>query len=520
MIPETQELHRLLRPVVRRLAITAAARVVARAATAGAGALLLWGLLTTVFPVPFPLPRVAPALAAALAALALVAARRARPPLLLAARVADRRAVLADRLGTAVDLLSRGTPPTGLGRLQIRDALRAAAAVEPRAVAPVRMRRDAWLAIAVCLALAAWGRFGTGLTLPGTPAGRTAATIHREGRFLVDLGRRLDEAGRAAQLPETLHTAPAIQDTGRRLEAPRVGWDDAVGRVREMVRRLEAAQEGVRRRVDEALSGGRADRSGARAPADGRRDEMQRVDAARLALQELANSVGQGVGTAMSAEELARRLRALSDSLDQLGAPPGVRASVDRARRAAEQGQRSAAGAGIGDALQDLAGLERMLGDEQALGDAKRQVQQSGERIAQAGRAAGRAQSAQQSGSDTSPPTASGPNPLAPGPADAPPPPGPNQGSLPGRGTGGQLGAATPRLSGTRSQSRLEGLPAPGTTHVQEIVGPGRAEAARATPGRPPADVTHEIDRTLARDPLPPAYVTLIRRYFDLGGTP
>jgi hypothetical protein len=30
-----------------------------------------------------------------------------------------------------------------------------------------------------------------------------------------------------------------------------------------------------------------------------------------------------------------------------------------------------------------------------------------------------------------------------------------------------------------------------------------------------PADVAHQNDRVLAREPLPPAYLTLIRRYFE-----
>jgi hypothetical protein len=176
----------------------------------------------------------------------------------------------------------------------------------------------------------------------------------------------------------------------------------------------------------------------------------------------------------------------------------------------------------MAEALQELQGLDRMLDDEQALGDAKRQVQQSAERIAQQARGGGTAQSAQQGPPDNSRATAPGATPPAPGGEDAPPPPpGPNQGSRAGQGTGGTLGAPTPRLGGTRTQSRLEGLPNPGTTHVREIVGPGRAAPAQRAVGRPPADVAHEIDRALSRDPLPPSYLTLVRRYFEtLGGAP
>jgi hypothetical protein len=525
VIEEARELHRLLHPIGRRLAMAAAARLLARAVIASASVLLGWALITAVVPLPFPLLRLVPAVTAALLVGAALAVRWRWPPILTAARIADGRAGLADRLGTAVDLLAQGRRLEGLRALQIRDALSAASRLEARVVAPVRVPKETWPALALCLALAAWGRFGAGFVVPGTPAGRMAAAIHREGRALVDLGRRLDETGRAGRLPETLRTAPAVRQAGRRLEAPRVGWDEALGQVRDVARQLQAAQDTVRRRIDEAMRGGRADRPNAGTPNAGRsgappNDEAQRLEAARLALQDLASALGPGAG--MSGEELARRLRALSESLDQMGAPPGVRAGVDRARRAAENGQRGASASAMADALQELQGLERMLGDEQALGDAKRQVQQSAERIAQQARGGGSAQSAPQGPPDDSRPSAAGPNPPAPGGEDAAaPPPGTNQGSLAGRGTGGTLGAPTPRLGGTRTQSRLEGLPNPGTTQVREIVGPGRAAPAERPAGRPPADVAHEIDRALAHDPLPPSYLTLVRRYFEtVGGTP
>ena len=524
--PEAAELERLLRPIVRRLAIAGAARLLARAVAVTAAGLLVWALLTAVVPIPFPLLRTAPWIAGALLAGAAASLRWYGPALLTAARITDRRADLADRLGTAADLLARAERPTRLARIQIRDALSAGTALEPRRIAPIRVPGAARAAIVLCLALAAWARFGVGLAVPGTPAGRMVATIHREGRALVEIGRRLDETGRAGRLPQSLRAAPAVQDAGRRLEAPRVGWDDAMGQVREAVRQLQAAQDSVRRKIDEAMTAGRAARPGPGTPdtaAARRADQAQRLEAARLALEDLAGALREGAGNGMSSQELARRLRGLSESLDQLGAPQGVRAGVDRARRAAEGGQRGPSSAALGEALQDLQSLERMLGDEQALGDARQQVQRSADRIARAARGGGTAQTAQQqAGPDTSSPRASGSNPVTPGSDEtAPPPPGPNQGSLPGRGTGAGAGAPTPRLGGTRTQSRLQGLPGPGSTHVREIVGPGRAAPAQRAAGSPPADVAHEIDRALSQDPLPPAYVTLVRRYFETsGGTP
>ncbi|HEV2280805.1 MAG TPA: hypothetical protein VGX75_00260, partial [bacterium] len=73
--PEARELHRLLLPVVRRLAIAAAARWMARATAVAAAGLLVWALATAVVPIPFPLSRVLPWVAAAVVAGGVAAAR-------------------------------------------------------------------------------------------------------------------------------------------------------------------------------------------------------------------------------------------------------------------------------------------------------------------------------------------------------------------------------------------------------------------------------------------------------------
>jgi len=121
------------------------------------------------------------------------------------------------------------------------------------------------------------------------------------------------------------------------------------------------------------------------------------------------------------------------------------------------------------------------------------------------------------------PPTASGPNaPTEPSSDAGPPaPPGPNQGSLPGKGTGGRLGAPSPRIRATRAEEHLPGIQGEGPSTIKEIVAPGQAGASRLPAGRTSPAVTREIDRAMSQAPLPPAYLTLIRQYFEtLGGTP
>jgi hypothetical protein len=161
--------------------------------------------------------------------------------------------------------------------------------------------------------------------------------------------------------------------------------------------------------------------------------------------------------------------------------------------------------------------MDRMLGDEQAVGDARRQVERSAERVAKGGpigsdrKAAGEAPS-----ESSSQPQAPGPNPLGPGSeAAAPPPPGPNQGSKPGQGVGGRTGRPTPRLGGTRVEQHLAGREGAGSMITRELVAPGRAAAPALPAVRLPADVAHQNDRALEQDALPPAYRSLVREYFQ-----
>ncbi|HEX4835650.1 MAG TPA: hypothetical protein VFW01_04880 [bacterium] len=526
MTGEARELRSILGRVALRLSAGAAYRVLARSAALAAAALLVLGLVTLVVPLAVPWGRAGGVVGAGLAAAFPTLLWRRRPSILVAARATDRRLGLADRLGTAVDLLARPVALTGLARLQVINALESARAVTPRTVAPLRIPRDAWIAVALAASLVLWVQYLSGLTLPATPAARIAAAIHREGSRLIDLGRRIDEAARTRGLPEARRVAPQIVDIGQRLTGPRVTREGATGLLNEAGRTLAAARDTVDRRLG-APSTGRPGTGDARTPVTPEvgAQRLEKLDAAVREIDALTSHLRAG-SPDQDREAVSQRLRALSESLDRSGdAPAASRRSVAEARRDVEQGRPSAAADALGEALQDLQKFERMLGDEQVLAAAQREIQRSSERIAESGLPGEHMPAAGQAGQAPS----DAPRPVEPGSAApipgadevAPPPPGPNQGSLPGEGTGGTRGAPTPRLEGTRTPTHLRGVPGEGAVAVREITAAGQAGAAHLPATRPPADVAHEIDRALRSEPLPPAYLTIIRRYFEiLGGAP
>jgi hypothetical protein len=442
-----------------------------------------------------------------------------RPPLLLAARTTDRRLGLADRLSTAVELLDGPSPGVGLARLQIADAVEVARGVVPRAAAPVPFPRGLWPAAACVGALLIWAHFLQGWSIPGWPAARNAAVIRNEGRALTAIARQLEAAARTQGLPEARRAAPDLQALGRQLSGPRVSRQSALELLADAGRQLQAAENRVARRLGGAgvrgTQSARDPRLAPTSPADPRMDQ---------AIREMESLTGElrGERNSSARQDLSKRLSALSDSLDEMNAPNSARQNLARARREVERDRLPAAASALGDALQDLTGLERMLGDEQALGDAHRQVQRSAERIARGGplgnsraRVTGQAQTEK-----APPPTAPGPNPVAPGDeTGTPPPPGPNQGSRPGQGKGPALGAPTQRLGGTRAEEHLTGKQGKGSSLTRDLFAPGRAGSPQLPTAPVPADVAHQNDRAVAQDQIPPEYLTVIRRYFQtLGG--
>lgn len=514
MTRESRILHAVLRRVALRLGAGAAVRWLARGLAAASGIVLVWALATMVVPVPFPLREVAVAGAGIAVVSGPVLCWWLRPSLLRAARVADRRLGLADRLSTALEALAAPASPRGLRRLQVADAVEVAQGIAPRSAAPIAVPREAWAALALAGGVALWAQFLQGWTLPGLPAARQVAVIHKEGRTLVMVAQQLEAMSRARGFPETRRVTPGLRDLGRRLEGPRVTRPAALGMLQDAVRELKAAQSQVEQRLGGTAARGAPGVQGARTPPLTPATDPGRLEQAIRELEFLTGQLHSDGGSAR--DDLTRRLQAVSESLDRMNAPGAPRREVAAARQELERGHFGAAESALGQALADLTALERMLGDDQALGEARHQVETASERIAQGGSSGAGVKQLDQGSPEPAAPTASGSGPVVPTSQDAAaPPPGPNQGSLPGEGRGPALSAPTPRPEASRVEEHLTGQQGEGTAVTRDLLAPGRAGAVRLPASAVPAEVAHENDRALAREPLPPAYLTLIRRYFE-----
>lgn len=503
-----QELASLLRPASRGLALREAAARACRQAGMTATAAIGWDLLSGHVLGPGMLG----ALAAFLALAALVGLVRIRVPLLAAARAADVRLGLADQLATAVDLLGRSRDRvSGLAALQVGQALEVARTADLRSVAPVRVPREWSPALAAWAVLVVWTGVGPAVfPAPG------ATAVRQEGHVLRQLGERLAERSRAAHLPETRRAAFDLLGTAARMERGGVSREQALGLLRRLGQRLRTAQETLEHHVASVLGGGRVGQrgGGVATPSTAWVEEAIRTLRA-------ADDLMVGRPQDAAPMHMDRRLRDLAALLARSGAPPEVRHQVDRARRDLAAGSPRSAEAALGEALQDLRAVERMLGDVQGVSEARRAVGESSQRLALAGE--GRA--AQEAEGQHRPPARSpslspGPVPPTSAQGDLPPPsPGPHEGSQPGEGRGGALGAPTPRLRGTRLPVRLDGAPSGGPpSSLHEVVAPGRTTSSSRPPAHLPADVAHQLDLFVEQDPLPPSYVRVVQRYFAGGG--
>jgi hypothetical protein len=497
----------------RRLAARRAWRWGGRVALAGAGMALALVVVRAIVPV-----EIAPAAlaAGAVAAGLLVAAGvrlAVRPSPLVAAQVLDRRFGLADRLATAVELLTGRHPPTGLAALALDDAAARAATLDLRRALPGGPDRTMAAAVLVAALAAVLGGALAGLALPGTPAHEVTRTIKRAGRRLERAAETIEERARAERARVARRTAPALQRLGEALQRERMERRDALARLEALGRPVEAERRQVRARREQ-LAGERPGRPDL--PSD-LFQQRAAVDRALRQIRELTDRLA----TARTPEEraaLLRQLALLAGGGEQGDVPARTREQAETARQQVAGGDAAAARRTLQQSAAELDDLRAMLADEEGLEQARRDLRRSAEQIA------GGRTSPEEAGEEA---PQAGVRPGPPAPGDRPPSeargqeqaeplPGPNQGTTPGEGAIEQkLGARTPRLAADREQTRIEGLRGEGRTIASELLGPGRTARVTA-PARPSVSLARaEADRYLARLRVPPEYREIVRRYFE-----
>jgi hypothetical protein len=467
--------------------------------------------------VPIDAPLLALPLAGLAAAMIAVAALRVfwRVPPHLAAQILDHRFALADRLTTAIEVMTGTHRPTPLAAALVADAAHAASGLDLRRGLPAGPGRT-WLAaigLTVAAVAAVYGL--AGFALPGTPAHQIVQTIRREGRRLERSAGGLEEQARLDRARITRRMAPDIRRLGERLQRERMERQDALARIEALSRQIEAERQKVRE-ARRAQSGERAPEPRATLPSELFRRRAA-ADRAVRQIQEITERLAQSKSP-QEREALMRQLAALAGGGEEGDVPMRTREQAARAHRQLAAGDAAGARRTMQQSAADLDDLRAMLADEEGLQQAQRDLQRSSQSIAE-----GRAPAASET--EETPKASAQPGNAAPGtrplpqsdqPGGAEPPPGPNQGTTPGQGAiAEKLGQRTARLEGERQQNRLRGVQGEGRVVTSELLGPGRSAQVRVPQGRALAAARADADRYLQRMRIPPEYREIVRRYFE-----
>lgn len=339
--------ERVARAAARRLLLADAVVRLGRAVAwgAGAGLLLIFAARGAGIAAPGALLVLAPILVAASAAL--VAASINRASLLGGALALDRAAGLKERVSAAVALAAAGDPGV-FAALARSEGDAAAAAADPRRVAPVRFGSAWWVAgaaLAACWAAALW--MPPLLIGPRGPEGPEPAAERELARRDVSTAAEAVQAAlpleEAREDPRVAAQIEALEAVERELAQGSVAPEEArarsAGALQEISRQVErraeerqAVADALRQRLSQAAR--RAAESGAGAPSPALDPELTEALASGD-LERAAKLIESGLDRADEMDPEARRrladqLRALGSALDEpTGSPPSAPAASD-----------------------------------------------------------------------------------------------------------------------------------------------------------------------------------------------
>lgn len=507
---DTADLIRTARAAGGRLTTNRALRAGARA-TAGVLALALLLSLASVV-IPVPVVRVRDTLVAAVVVGLLVVAVSGlvrRVDMLTASRLLDISLHLDERVSTAVELALVPAAPSPMGARVIADASARIGGVSLGGVFPRRMPGETWAVPILILLLVAWQGWFHGVVIPGTPAHRTQQAIVREGQRLERFAQSLQSRARAERMPVTRRSASQMRDLGARLQQERIDRAEALARIAELSRQIEAARQQITERLENLE---RSKSSQSSVPAElMRRQALQRQI---RQLQELTSRLQQNP-TAASRDALDR-LSAIAQEGEGTQ-PAQVQRQLSKAREELERGNAGAAAESLTAALRELEGLDALLADQEGLRDAQRQLQRSQANVASGG---ADPEEAVEQPTTAQVPTSPvpGQNPLSsePGTESPPPPRGPNEGTEAGIGrVQEKMGPPSPRLQAPRTPQRVRGAQGEGEVAASEVLGAGRQGTSQVQSIPVSPSIVAQADRAMERARIPGRYRLIVRRYFE-----
>jgi len=304
------------------------------------------------------------------------------------ARHFDRRFALRERISTALELAAGVIPyPDHLAEWQLSDATRAAQSVDVSAVLPARVR---WREIALVVLLGALLAY---LLLADNPQAdelraerAVQQAIANQAAQVEEMIETIRENPELSAEEQAALTAP-LEEALDILQQPDITQQEAVAALAEAQQSLRELGDGMMadqaaayQEAASALAG--SDRTSDLARALNRPDLGQSADA----LDALADDLGESDLSAEEREDLANRLDAAADALEQNN--PALAERLRQAADALRRGDTEAAQQALREAAETLREQQRQLEQSemaQSAQSASQQMREGQQELAQAG---------------------------------------------------------------------------------------------------------------------------------------
>jgi hypothetical protein len=325
----------------------------------------------------------------------------------------------------------------------------------------------------------------------------------------------MEEQARVDRARITRRVAPSIRNLGESLQRERMDRAEALGRIADLGRQIEEERRRIQTRRLQQEAAPRQQPS-PDLPSD-LFQQRAAVDRTIRQIREIADRLAQS-RSPEERDSLMRQLQALAGGGDEGNVPARARKQAADADRQLGTGDTAGAQRTLQQSATDLEDLRGLLADEEGLQQAQRDLSRSADQIA-SGNPVPSTESDQNSQARARQGTVAPGNrqPAAGQEQDTtPPPPGPNQGTLPGQGAVQEkLGTPMPRLDVEKKQTRLPGIQGEGRMITSELLGPGRSAKVRAPAGPAVLAARTDADRYMSQMRIPPEYREIVRRYFE-----
>lgn len=395
---EQELIHSKLRTLARRLQRDAVLNFVAKVALWSClGLLVVFGLYK-VLPLPFTIVEAVFALAALVLIGATVYGFLRRVPLASAARFADQKLSLKERLSSAIEIASNGGS-VPMSDLVLRDAARHAEQLNPKEVLPLHLPRSARWVVLSLIAIVGLAFVPEYRTAEFKERERVKHDLKEEGEKLASLVKKIEQNTRPAALNEMQKELRALDELSQDFRKVSLTKADAL-------REINTVADQIRKKQEELGENKNLRSLERRAAAAGSDPSAAQREAIQKKIEDLQKKLG---ANPPSPEQIEKTKADLKNAMDKVKAAPDpnsaegqqAREALEKSIEAAMQQAKDYGNVGdslekaleglktadidlvaqnISDAVQDLEQMQRQAA---ALDKARQQAQQLGKDLAE-----------------------------------------------------------------------------------------------------------------------------------------